>query len=269
MQDELTPNIRATATMILWEFGNELATDNQKVPKHIISVQFLARSIRQLAAIQTLFDKNFAPDTYCLYRSLLERYLLYTHLCESNEFAVFDDWCFKQAFESENRIRSSRDLKQNPALQGRTVSSEHKDRYARICTDDRVARWGRPDMERLAKKLKLKFFYDAGYDHASSYVHPVSMDGYNDYLILMERESETEDEGARGVLENAQLTTTLHLQHFLNQPEYNWRRELYDLIDAFMANSGGESRDYSGLLAGVAILHKNGDGLLKRAKPPV
>ena len=270
MQDELTSDIRETATVILWEFGRELATNRQKDPKHTISVQFLARSLRQLDAIQTLFDANFVPDVQCLFRSLLERYLLYTHLCESNEFAVFDDWCFKKAFELENRIRSSRDLKQNPGLQGRTVGSEHKDRYARVRTDDRVARWRRPDMEEVAKKLELKFFYDAGYDHASSYVHPVSTDGYNDFLILMNRESEAEDEGASGVLGNARLTMTLHLQHFLNQPEYNWRAVIYDLIDALRANCGGESRDYSVLLTKVAVLHGdgNGDGLLERAKSP-
>ena len=259
---DLTTHIVTVAKMILWEFGNEIAQQSTNL-KLSISVHFLARSVRQMEAIQAVMDAGFVPDAYILYRSLLERYLLYTHLCQSKEFRVFDDWCFKKAYEVENRMRSSHDLKDKPALKVRVVSPGYRERYERVRSDELVRRWRRPDMEQIAKKLDLKFFYDAGYDHASSFVHPVSMDGLDDYLLLMERDDEVSDQAGREVLGNAQLTTLLHIHSFLNQPEYNWRRILYDLIECLMANSGGESRDYSVSLTKVAVLHESSAGLLR------
>ncbi|MCH8822839.1 MAG: hypothetical protein IH984_04950 [Planctomycetes bacterium] len=265
MNQELTSQIVATAGLVLREFGNQIGYGKNN-PKGCASLNFLARSIRQLQAIDLLVQKSLISDSWSLYRSLVERYFLFVNLADTNKFSVFDDWCFKKQYEIENRIKSSSDLKNKPEVKKRRFSPKDKQRYERISQDRLVKQWRRPNAEEVARHLDLKFLYDAGYAHASSFVHPISTDGLDDYLHLMNRESEIKDEDADVLLSNSQLVTVLHIQHFLNQPEYKWHVTLYDLLDALLDRNQDHSYKCSDLLRKVKIIHKTGTGLCQ-AKP--
>lgn len=260
MNHELTTQITCTGTLVLREFGNQLGTAKDN-PKGAISHNFLARTIRQLNAIYLLVQSEFIPDAWSLYRSLLERYFLFVHLCDANDFVLFDNWCFKKLYEFENRLKSSSTLKHKAQVKDRRVSPNHKQRYEHISQDPNVKHWHRPDPQKVAKKLGLKFLYDAGYNYASSFVHPISTDGLNDYLHLMDRKSEIGDEGKETLLSNSHLISILHIQQFLNQPEYNWRTVLYDLLDALRERIKDPAYDCTDMLLKVHQLHTKGLGL--------
>jgi len=247
--------------VVLFEYGPLFSKDTQLLRKGPISANFLARSARQLHAVYLLADSDHAPSGWSLYRSLLERYLLYVHLCQKNEWAVFDDWCFKKYYEIENRIRSSLDLKSKPEVQPRDFVQKGKDRYLRVSKDPEVESWRRPDPETVARSLDLKFLYDAGYDYASGLVHPISTGGYNDYLRLMGRKDEVQEEGPAVLVEDSQLVVIMHLQHFLNEPEFNWRNVVYDLVDALRRAIKNPEGDMLTPLSKVLCLSRTGQGL--------
>lgn len=68
-------------------------------------------------------------DGWILFRSLLERQLLLWHLAEYDEFEVFDDWCFVQQYEAQNRVRSDQLFFPQIDQKLHEASSEEKDRY--------------------------------------------------------------------------------------------------------------------------------------------
>lgn len=262
---QLSPDIIATGRMMLREYGNQLTEPGHLKEK--ISLVLLARTLRQLQAIGSVVESTFVSDGWVLYRSLLERYLLFRYLCEKGEFEVFDGWCFKQRYEHLNRIKSIREFKGKPEMRGRRFSEDDKARYERTRDDLRVRRWRRPDMEAIARELNMKFLYDAGYDWASGYVHPTSQDGSQDYWILMGQDCDEIREDIHVLLGNAQLFTTLHLQYFMNQPEFTWQKALYDLIEAFAKAAGRESSEYREALEKVTRFHETGGGLLQPTAP--
>ena len=224
-------------------------------------MNFLARSARQLQSIHLLAEQDHVACGWTLYRSLLERYLLYEHLSTNNEFAVFDDWCFKKYYEFENRLQSSIDLNKKLNVRHRDFLQKGKERYTRVSQDPSVCKWRRPDPESSAKTLGMKFLYDAGYDYSSGFVHPISVDGYNDLLRLIAKKDLVKVEGKTVLIGNSQLIVTMHLQQFLNQPEFNWRNVLYDLIETLRAAIHNPQADVMTPLQKVILLSKNGYGL--------
>ena len=261
-EETLTQDIVNTGKSMLWEFGNQLDCPGKVKLK--TSLLFLARTIRQLDAIGKLANARFVSDGCILFRSMLERYFLFVHLCKMHEFEVFDDWCFKSQYVQLNAIKSIREFSGKPQIRQRRFSSEDKARYRRVCADELVKQWRRPDIESIARDLKMKFLYDAGYDWSSAYVHPVSTDGTVDYLHLMGRAEEADANDIPTLVGNARLISVLHIRHFMNEPEYNWRHILYDLIDAFAETAGGQDCDYQGMLQAVQQLHRSGSGLLSK-----
>lgn len=259
---QLSRDIVHTATMMLHEYGNKLTESGHLKEK--LSLVLLARTVRQLQAIDALVQSTFVSDGWILYRSLLERYLLFRHLCKTGEFGVFDDWCFKERYEHLNKIKSIREFKGKPEMRDRRFREKDTTRYQRARDDQHVKQWRRPDMENIARELEMKFLYDAGYDWASGYVHPTSQDGSEDYWILMGRECDEISDESEVLLRNAPLITVLHLQHFMNEPEYHWRRVLYDVIDAFAKAADGQGSDYAEGLTKVTWFHESGGGLLSR-----
>ena len=263
MTPPLTDQIATTVSVVLFEYGplfSKLPNLSRKGP---ISANFLAKSVRQLQAINLLAEHDHVLCGWQLYRSLLERYFLYEHLCAGDEFAVFDDWCFKKYYEFENRLKSSPDLNTKFNVRQRDFVQKGKERYVRVSQDPSVRAWHRPDPEDTAKSLDLKFLYDAGYDYASTFVHPVSADGYNDYLRLVAKAQMVQDEGSGTLAGNSQLIVTLHLERFLNQPEFNWRNIVYDLIAAFRAAIHDPQADTTTPFQKVLVLSSSGHGLAK------
>ncbi|MBI5764376.1 MAG: hypothetical protein HZA51_12715 [Planctomycetes bacterium] len=258
----LASDMVSTGRMILWEFGNHLNQPGHRKEK--TSLLFLARTIRQLQAISALADAIDFSDGWILFRSLLERYLLYCKLCEATDFDVFDDWCFKKQYEGLNSIKSIREFGGRPEMRHRKFTPEEQARYKCVCADQRVSQWQRPDMEAVARNLEMKFLYNVGYDWASSFVHPVSTDGESDYHFLMGRFHESMSEHSTPLIANACLIAAMHIQQFMNQPEYNWRRVLHDLVDAFAKTAGREELDYKETIAKVMHFHTSGAGLLSK-----
>ena len=89
----------------------------------------------------------------------------------------------------------------------------------------------------------------------------MSVDGYNDYLRLMGRKTEVQDESPGVLVGNSQLVVTMQLQQFLNEPEFKWRNVLYDLVDALRRSIKNPTEDVLTPLSKVVRLSKEGLGL--------
>ena len=195
-----------------------------------------------------------------------ERYFLFRHLTETGEFRVFDDWCFKSLYEANNRVKSSAELQQKEQVKQRRVSASDRRRYDAVRIDPAVRAWRRPDMETTAKRYKLKFLYDAGYDYASSFVHPISTDGVADFFRLTKRPGDAPDDGGNVLVHNSILIVILHLQQFMNAPDLKWVKLLYDLLDRFTEMLADPNLRCDDLLRRVGELERSGH-VLVTARP--
>lgn len=222
----------------------------------------MTRTIRQLHAISSLVKAKFVSDGWILSRTMMERYLLFQYLCNTGEFELFDDWCFKKKYDHLNRIKSIRAFKDKPEMQNRKFQDDEMSRYKQVCKDKWVIDWRRPDLEEIARSIDMKFLYDAYFDWASGYVHPTSHDGLDDYWIMMEKVPDNYKSDKKTLLNNSILVTVLHIQLFLNEPEYNWRKVLYDLLDEFMKALGLDDHQYEEVLRKVIYCYESKQGLL-------
>ena len=255
--ENLTKDIVLAGRMMLWDYGNQKELNSSGHLREKISLHWLARSLRQLLAIDALTSIGFISDGWILFRSILERYLLYCHLYEHDEFDVFHDWCLKEKYNRRNKVKSNLLLKEKPEVKEHKLSQAEKDKYKEILHKPLVMQWQRPRMEDVAKRKKVKFLYDAGYDFASGFVHPVADDGGDDYLHLMGRSQEVVEINGDILLRDARLIAVLQIQKFMSQPEHNWRNVLNDLLNAFMKRIEGKNIEYTKTLSGVIHIHEN------------
>jgi hypothetical protein len=91
--------------------------------------------------------------------------------------------------------------------------------------------WTRPKAEVVAEQMHLEMLYLYGYDFASTHVHPMANDGYEDFFTITKLEPGPIFPDQRAVLSNTLLVATLIVQEGLNASRSSWRVIVYDFID--------------------------------------
>ena len=225
--------------------------------KTCISMGFLSRSMVQFSVISDLSYQGNFPDAYILFRTLLDRLLLYMHLIDRDEFSIFDDWCFKQVYDWRNEIKSSPEFKHKLTGDFWQGTEEQTERYNQVKKNQRVEDWRRPKTEDIAKVRGVMFLYGFGYKLASGFVHPTCTEGVYDYRRLVGLPTDHFDIDLDLVLHNSSITIAMHLEEILNAYDFEYKRELLHLIDGFRSFLRDPTFDYSERLAKIIRLSKS------------
>lgn len=197
--------------------------------RDLIIRNFIARVDSLTRSIMTLWNIGSYSDCWILHRCLLDRLFLLTHLCESDEFEDFDDWQFVQEYEAQNRLRSDQAFNSRTTVRESIPTDVNKARYSDLSKNPPI--WQRPKAEAIAKQKGYDFLYKYCYQYASKYVHPVPVDGQEDFFAIIGQESESCISDLTSFLPNTVLAGCLLVNEGLNGSSFVWHPTVYNSID--------------------------------------
>jgi hypothetical protein len=200
--------------------GAILRRRSDEQPSLQIVANFIARSFVSLESLFALYQRRDFHDCMLLLRTIIDRLL---HLGAIAKADAWEDFIVKTASERHrylNKIRSDREMYAKREASFDEAYAESKRVIAEL--DSRPVRGGqfssfRP--EELSKELGLKFIYDYGYDHASTYVHPLADEGMQDIGHLMGVSVPERSSDDRTILQNACLSYLLLISHSIHLVE--------------------------------------------------
>ena len=240
------------STMVLFGFAGQPPETRDKIIRN-----FIARSIVTLRGILELWKIDAYADCWVLHRCIVDRLFHLKSLAKDKAFEVFDDWCFKRQFEYMNKVKSDREFGNRVGPAFFKDMERHKARYATL--SKRKIDWGRPDAETVAKYAGLDFLYKYGYDHASTYVHPMANDGEQEFHRLTKLAEPRECGDNRLVINNSCLAVLMLIQEGLNISNFKWRRVVFDFLGDYLAFLQNGSRDYVVSFCKIGLLGPNAE----------
>jgi len=193
-----------------------------------VMLNFLARSRALLAGVAELWQIHDYHDCWVLYRCLLDRVFHMQFLIDGDQFDLFDNWCFVQAYEYENKVRSDAEFKHRIDATIRTRTPSDTARYKALKKGN--VSWTRPKAQDVTKDMDLRFLYKYGYDYASTAVHPMSFEGQEDLRILMGSAPQSFEKRHIYVIGNSCLAVTLLIQQIFNHGSFCWRTIMFDFL---------------------------------------
>ena len=236
--------LRAITTIILFEFG-----DGKASKKDIIIRNFIARGQVTLDSIAKLYEAKAHGDCWTLFRTIVDRMFHLHAIAENDEWVAFEEWSFVREYEIINNIASETMLtaeqKSAPTAPTAAQKQRYKDLKAKGVT------WRPPDPEKAAKSLGLPFLYKFAYDKASRHLHPLATDGKHEFEYLTQLRDRGDRGDQRALIHNAILTYGMLLNEALNVSDRDWRRIIYDCVDAFRQALIGDPITYRENLARV------------------
>ena len=222
---------------LLYGFG-----DGPGDVKNQIIKNFIARTIKSVRSVLVLWELGDVQDCWILHRCLVDRFFHLVELGKSTSYEAFDDWSFVRQFEAQNRVRSDpscKDLLDSPHFK---PTREQKARYATLAKSP--PQWYRPEPEDVAKGLKLPFLYYYSYHYASSHIHPMANDGWEDFHDITKLEPKPDFPSQISVVHNTILIGCLLVQEGLNQSDFRWRAILHDFYEHLLKHLRDGSDDY-------------------------
>ena len=225
------------STMILFGFAGQPTETRDKIIRN-----FIARSVVSLKGILELWKIDAFSDCWVLHRCIVDRLFHLKSLAKDNAFDSFDDWSFKRQYEYMNKIRSDREFKNTVGPAFFKDMDRQKARYARLCKQ--MIDWDRPKAETVARDAGWDFLYKYGYDHASTYVHPMANDGELEFHRLTKLAEPRECGDTRLVISNSCLAVVVLIQECLNISNFVWRRLVYTFLSDYLDFLESGSRIY-------------------------
>lgn len=234
--------------------------------KRAIIRNFMAKSVVSLQGIFLLWDIKNYQDCYVVLRIITDRLFHMYDLVKNNRFEDFDNWTFYQQFCSRNKIRSDQEYNHKIVKKAFDASKEEKQRFSKL--EKMKPTYKRPHPEKIAKELGIHFVYKYGYDHASTLVHPMANDGWEDFINLTGLYSDIELPDHRSVISNSLLCNHLLHNHALKGLGFTWRKEIISFMDDAMNFLKTGNNNYQKSFLSIAelpsntIFCKNEDGKL-------
>jgi hypothetical protein len=236
--EEALAALHGITAILLFEF----ARDERDV-REVIIRNFLARTDMLSKSIFSLWNTGDHHDCWVLHRCLLDRLFHLHHLNAANEFEAFERWSFWEQYNALNRVRSNLTLKEALKSDMFALTDSQKERAKALSTSKPT--WVRPKAEVVAAQMHLEILYLYGYDFASTHVHPMANDGYEDFFTITKLEPRPVFPDQRSVLSNTLLVATIVVQEGLNASHMSWRAIVYDFLDqlrTFLDNGTTEYR---------------------------
>lgn len=222
--NELANAIRIMVGLLIFSICKQKTTLKRR-----IAVNFISRAVNSLNAIFSIWQLENYTDCYVLMRGIMDRLFHLHDLIENDKFQEFDDWSFLNQMNARNSVRSNQLIKEKVDINFFKDSEDHKVRYERLSKNK--PQYSRPKPEAVAKSMGLDFMYKFGYDFASSLVHPLSNDGWEDFIILTGIGNKNEIPDHRNVLNNSILSTLVLINTSMDCMDLKWRNIVLDFFE--------------------------------------
>lgn len=236
--EEALGALHSIIVILLFEFARD-----ERAVREIIIRNFIARTDMLAQSVFTLWKTGDYHDCWVLHRCLLDRLFHLHHLNSANEFEAFEARSFWEQYNALNRIRSNPDFREALKSDMFQVTDSQKERAKALSTNKPT--WTRPKAEVVAAQMHLEMFYLYGYDFASTHVHPMANDGFEDFYTITKLQPKPIFPDQRSVLSNTLLVATMVVQEGLNASHMSWRTLVYDFLDElrnFLDNGTTEYR---------------------------
>ncbi len=204
-----------------------------------IVANFLARSITSLRSIWLLYETGDYSNCLIILRCIIDRLLHLGYLNEKNAFEKFRHLSLVERHKHLHKIKSDGSMSRKEGAKFKLayeMSSKIMDyikRYGANSFD-----WRKINPKETAKAMGLDFIYHFGYDHASTYVHPMADEGIQDIMRVIGMPSESLGADNRTILQNALLSMELLLRNALLSTGRKWNEEYYLFLDKAMQYTG-------------------------------
>lgn len=213
--------------ILLFEFARD-----KRGERDVIIRNFIARADTTARAVFQLWELQDYQDCWILHRCLLDRLFHLWHLQDSNQFEVFEAWSFLKQYKAVLRVRNDSEFIGARESKLFALTPEQEERALALAKAEPI--WRRPKPEKVAESLNMHFLYRFGYDFASTHVHPMANDGYQDFYTITKLEPAPDFPDQRSVLSNTMLVATMVVQQGLNASTLSWRAVVYDFLDDFI-----------------------------------
>lgn len=244
----------AVSGAVLFEFAREPRAD-----RDLIIRNFIARTNTMARGVFALYRLGDYQDCWILFRCLLDRLFHLHAIATRNEFEVFEAWSFLEQYNAQNRVRSNPEFRGAVESEMFAIKPEDKERARHLSANP--PQWRRPFVEDVAKSLNMAFLYRFGYDYASTHVHPMANDGWQDFYTITKLEPPSDFPDQRSALVNTLLVATMVVQVGLNASSLYWMALLYNCLDDLRQFIGTGSLEYRARLATLATVSQQGSRL--------
>jgi hypothetical protein len=241
---DLITLIRRLVKIILIELRTEVSEQ-----KDIMLLYALAKASTQIESILQLWKLKHYSDCWILYRTQVERLLTYHYLIDSNTIKEFDEWSFIQNYETRNKAKS--DIKQNPFLIKAFWIENRKrvERYQRLKSENVI--WKRPnsdDLEKVARKHNMLDLFWYGYKNASSFVHPLSTEGADEFALVTGLNPRSNDDfDSTPIIYNSLVVLIQIVRLALNETNFEWNEYVFKVIEGcedFLRDGNQDYKEY-------------------------
>lgn len=226
---ELTSIIQRLIKIVLLELRTEV-----KELKDIMFLYALARASIQIESILHLWNLQHYSDCLILYRTQVERLLTLHYLVDSNTIKEFDDWSFIQNYENRNKAKSDREHAQFLIKDFWTESRKRIEKYQRLKSED--VSWKRPNpdtLEKVAKEHDIHFLFKYGYKYASGFVHPLSLDGEDEFGLVTGISPKSKNNfDTTPIINNSIVVLILIVKLALNEINFSWNEYVFKVLNS-------------------------------------
>jgi len=229
--------LRAVTTIVLFEFANGNVSN-----RDVIIRNFISRGQVTIDSIAKLYDTQAYGDCWTLFRTIVDRMLHLHVIAEKDEWLAFEEWSFVREYEIINNIAADTMLTAEQKSAATPPTAEQKRRYKELKA--KGVTWRPPDPEKAAKSLGLPFLYKFAYDKASRHLHPLASNGRHEFEYLTQLGEKGSRGDQRALIHNSILAYTMLLNEALNVSEREWRRLIFDCVDAFRQALVGDRVSY-------------------------
>jgi len=204
--------------------------------KDSILRNFLSRMAVSLRSIMVLFKEEDFHNCWVILRCVIDRLIHIGYLQRTNSFEEFEKWSLMERYKYLHKIKSDVG---NRSKFDKGFKEAH-DFFASIVSklDKSEIQWHRPRARETAKQMGLDFIYHYGYDHASTFVHPLADEGFTDFERLMHLPRLSQGANPVIVLQNSCFAGLLTLRHSLSASSLSWKSDYLLLLDNLMRYSG-------------------------------
>ena len=210
-----------------------------------VIANFLARSTTSLRSLGVLYQAGDYPNCMIILRSIIYRLLHLGHLQERDAYENFKQITLVERHKYLHRIKTDPLManKEDDRFEFAYKLSSKIFGFLQKRGADRI-KWSRMNPKEIAKQMKLGFIYPFGYEHASSYVHPMVDEGSDDISRLLGLPSRNLGADKRTILQNACLSIQLLLRNALLFADQEWDKKYYLFLDNIMHYTGTGGNDF-------------------------
>ena len=178
-------------------------------------------------------------------------------------------WSFIENYENRNKAKSDQEHNQFLTKEFWAESRKRIEKYQKL-KKEKVS-WKRPNssqLEDIAKKHDLLFWYKYGYRYASGFVHPLSSDGEAEFELVTGINAKNKKENdTTPIINNSVVVLIFIIELALNETNFEWNEYVFKILSSSKDFIENKSLDYKENMKIVEYMIENNYKIYKRILP--